>query len=231
MGIRAQSEKAKQRYAKELERRYRGRTQQLKHGKKAFNAKDYSTAVRCYNSYLTTMAEVHRCEMFSLSPESFDNKRDITELLIISQIYWELAKCYDSSERTIELVHSCLKQFVLFTVDMPFQVLNAEHMRKYIRRRKLRNEDVFEDAYRSIFTQAKSCFIATELFGAHDQVTEKIRALRPFILDFPGGGRAVELYYSKSPWLIAQMKLWPPPVANTARIFLRFFLRLLAMMT
>src|SRR5690606_9704158 len=137
-----------------LQKRYASRITVAKMGREAFLARDFITATRKYNEYLAIVADVQeKTSIFQLAPEKFDKTREITEMLFISQIYWELARIYEMTPKLQEGFHKSLNQFVRFTVNQPYQVLNAEMLRKYIKKNKYRSKQInaLEKAYSQIF--------------------------------------------------------------------------------
>ncbi len=60
----------------------------------------------------------------------------MTEMLLISHVYWELSRVYEMTPKLQVAFDKCLKQFVRFTINQPYQVLNSEVLRKYIKKNK-----------------------------------------------------------------------------------------------
>ena len=65
----------------------------------------------------------------------FDAKRQVTELLLISHVYWELARINEMPPKLQKNFSRSLNQFVKFTINQPYQVLNSEMLRKYIKKK------------------------------------------------------------------------------------------------
>ncbi|MCT4642415.1 MAG: hypothetical protein N4A33_08975 [Bacteriovoracaceae bacterium] len=194
----------------ELQARYSQRITIAKAGRAAYIAKNFTVAVENYNKYLHILCENKELEdMYSLSPTHFDKDKDVTELLLISHVFWELSRMYDTNESFQEHFHNSLNQFVKFTANQPYQVLNAEMLRKFIKRHKNKNHvslKPIEEAYSQIFVESKSCFIATYCFGENHPTTEQLRLFKNDLLQWPFGQRFVELYYQISPLLINKYK-------------------------
>src|SRR3712207_5824265 len=63
-------------------------------GVRAYNQKKMSEAVRHFHTYLHILEDMKQVPEGGLRPSLFDSKKDIAELLLISGIYWDLAKLY-----------------------------------------------------------------------------------------------------------------------------------------
>lgn len=195
-----------------LQKRYANRITVAKNGREAFLKKDYITASRLYIDYLNIMSQVHeKSNIYQLSPDGFDNKREVTEMLFISQIYWELARIYEMTPKLQEGFHKALNQFVRFTINQPYQVLNAEMLRKYIKNNKYRSKQItaLEKAYSQIFVQSKKCFIATHTFGETHPITQELRVFKRWLLTFTYGEKIVERYYRISSPLVDKLDQAP----------------------
>jgi len=188
-----------------LQKRYAGRITVAKIGREAFLARDFVTATRKYNEYLGIIADIQeKSSIFHLAPEKFDKTREVTEMLFISQIYWELARVYEMTPKLQEGFHKSLDQFVRFTINQPYQVLNAEMLRKYIKKNKYRSKQIvaLEKAYAKIFVQSKKCFIATHTFGENHPITNELRHFKAWLLSKKYGQHLVASYYRFSSPLV-----------------------------
>lgn len=184
-----------------LKKRYEQRITIAKNGREAFLNKDYITAVSKYNEYLGILAESKdRSDIFDLSPSMFNNKTQITEMLLISHVYWELARTYEMTPKLQSSFHKCLKQFVKFTINQPYQVLNSEMLRKYIKKNKKNSLQInaLNKSYSQIHIQSKSCFIATHCFGESSKEIYILRQFKRDLLSYSWGEKCVEIYYRAS---------------------------------
>lgn len=172
-------------------------------GKEAFEAGDFVTAIRKYSEYLETMAEAHKAQgMFELRPSHFNKTQDLTEMMMISHIYFELAKVYDATGKFQQECAKCLEQFALFTANQPYQVVNSEMIRKHMRKFKFKNHDNFMLAYQQIFVQSRKCYIATMCLGEEHPVTSELRHFKQWLLSHRGGTEVVHGYYCISSRLV-----------------------------
>lgn len=192
---------------KMLEGRYKQRFTIAKEGKIALNKRDYKTMVYKFNEYLKILADTYEVDsIYEIKPESFDKKKDVTELLVISQIYWELSKLYDQSSKATDKIKLCLRQFVRFTVDMQYQSLNSEIVRKELKRRKFKQLPLFKSSLESIYREAKGCYLATH-FSQDENLLMQLRALKNnVLLQQAWGVWLVRVYYKLSPRLVRRLE-------------------------
>ena len=211
-----------------LKHRYDHRVRVAKQGKQCYQAGDYGQAIRKYTEYLEILAEVFKCDAYSIKPDNFEKERELTEILIVSHIYFELSRIYDLSPNFKSECEKCLNQFVIFTANQRFQVVNSEMIRKYIKKDRLKNPELFKAAYLKIQVNSKQCYIATFCFGDQDPTTERIRLFKSLLLKSPTGSEIVRTYYYYSSRLIQYLENRPilsKIVANLSRPVLRLFSR------
>jgi hypothetical protein len=189
-----------------LQRRLDVRITNARLGKEAFKVGDFLGAIRKYSEYLETMAEYHKCaSMYELHPQHFTKGKDLTEMLMMSHIYFELSKVYDATGKFQQECGKCLDQFVLFSANQPYQVVNSEMIRKHLRKYKFKNQDLYLKAYKQIFVQSRKCYIATMCFGDTHPVTEDLRRFKDHLLTRPLGAALVSCYYRLSSTLVEQL--------------------------
>jgi len=182
---------------------YRERLGVLKKAQEYTQRKDIPKAVERYSTYLNTLAAYFKVTEDKLSPTLFDAEKDLTELLLISNSYWELSKAYDRSPTLHLEAVRCLDQFVKFSSGYKFQHVNAQMLRKYVKQRQAHNPKAFNQAYERLHVSSKGCFVATFCFGTNHPKTNYLRLIKKDILKLPGGFKFVEFYYNLSPLLIS----------------------------
>ncbi|ATH09417.1 hypothetical protein BIY24_16155 [Halobacteriovorax marinus] len=182
---------------------YRDRLKSLKQARQYYSTGEIPKAVEKYSQYLNTLASYFGVSEERLSPNFFDNEKEISELLLISQVYWDLAKAYDRSPNLHRESIRCLDQFVKFTNGFKYQHINAQMLRKFIKRKQAHNLKAFQNAYTKIQVDSKGCFIASYSYGANHQVTNDLREFKKILLELPLGFKFVELYYRLSPHIVS----------------------------
>ncbi len=192
----------KKRNITHLQKKYQTRITLAKTGQEAYQGKDFKNAIKFYNLYLKLLADINDVKIENLSPKFFDRETQSSEVFLISQIYWDLAKLYDmSSNMRREMLH-CLNKYIEFSMNYPFQVVNAESLRRYLRKSKCQNQDAFQEAYKKLHVSSKMCFVATYTFGFEHPKTEQFRHFKLFLLKTKFGEKLVEIYYQYSPKIV-----------------------------
>lgn len=205
------SEESKQKKQKKLalQKKYEQRITIARQAREAFFAKDYITASKKYNDFLAVHAELNEIEdVYKLSPAMFDPKKNVAEMLLISHVYWELARIHEMAPKLQGTFQKALSQFVKFSINQPYQVLNSEMLRKYIKKNKRTSVQIgsLNTALSQIHIQSKKCFIATECFGSDHPVTKQLRVFKEDLIRWPFGVKFIEFYYNCSSQLINKKK-------------------------
>jgi hypothetical protein len=119
-----------------------------------------------------------------------------------------MARIFEMTPKLQINFQKCISQFVKFTANQPYQVLNAEMLRKYIKihGKRSRFATKYSEAYSEIFVQSKKCFIATECFGYDHFHTNNLRAFKKELIEWPLGESFIAWYYKFSPLMIGAMK-------------------------
>jgi hypothetical protein len=202
-----------------LNHRFEHRITVARFGKESMDAGHYANALLKYNEYFRIMADVKQVkDAYSLSPKNFDPKKDLSEMLMMSHLYFEMARIYDASPRFTDEAKKCIDQFVLFSVDQPYQVINSELARKSLRKRSFKNPKFFRDAYEQIFVKSKKCYIVTFCFGDTHPVTNQFRKLKDLFLEYQAGRELIRIYYLYSSVAVEKWK---------NNLFMRLFAKLI----
>ncbi|MFT6068704.1 MAG: hypothetical protein ACJAT2_003415 [Bacteriovoracaceae bacterium] len=182
---------------------YRDRLKYLRKGQESYHGKEISKAVQYYATYLKSLAEYFEVTETQLDPKFFDPRQDKAELLLISQVYWDLAKAYDRSPGLQSECIRCLGQFVRFTIGFKHQHINAQLLKKYLRQNKTVNQSAFKSAQSKILVESKKCYIASFAYGEDSLITNDLRIFKKDILIKSRLGLSlIDQYYQYSPKLI-----------------------------
>lgn len=189
-------------------------------------AQDYSQkdqiaqAVQFYMQYLEALAAYHEVDEKNLGPELFDKNKDLGEMLLISHVYWDLAKAFDRNPKfQLETVRY-LSQFVKFTIGFKYQYINSELIRKFIKKKMSYNPKAFSQAHERIRVHSKKCYVATYCYGEEHQHTNNLRLIKQALVKSNFGSSLVDLYYSVSPRLITFFENHPR-IGKFSTIFLK----------
>lgn len=207
---------------------YRERLKILKKAQEYAGMDEIPRAVQHYSQYLNILAQYFDVPESSLSPALFNREKDLAEMLLISHVYWDLAKAYDRSPTlTLESIR-CLKQFVNFTLGFKYQYANSQMVKKFIRQRMAHNPKAFKEAYDRIRVEAKGCYIATYCYGESHPITESLRSYRDEVLLSSSSGRVfVRLYQFLSPkviWSTTRLPLLERPTTAVLQFVIKVFM-------
>jgi len=188
-----------------LKHKFDHRITTAKFGKQSFDVNDYAGSIQKFKEYLLIMAEVKKVrDVYSLTPGHFDPKTELTEMMMISHIYFEMARMYDAIPQFHEDTKNCLNQFVRFSANQPYQVVNSELIRKHLKKSRFKNVEDFRMAYQQIFVQSKKCFVVTFCYGDSHPLTQEFRDFKDVLLDYPLGREMVRLYYAHSSVMVSR---------------------------
>lgn len=183
--------------------KYTHRITIAKNGKEFFDARDYGNALTKFIEYLKIMVEIKEVQdYYALTPSHFDSKADVAEMMMISHIFLEMSRIYDASPKFSDELNKCINQFVAFTINQRFQVVNSEMLRKYLKKAIFKNPQVFKSAHSQIFVQSKKCYIVTYCYGSKHPVTDQYREFKDILLVTSMGKELVRIYYKYSSSII-----------------------------
>ncbi len=170
-------------------------------GVRHYEMRKMAEAVKSFQSYLHILEDWKNVSEGRLTPQLFNVKDDVAELLLISGIYWDLAKLYDRTKSKEALFKHYMDKYVLFTKGMPYQTVCMETMRKYIGNDKPIHKAEFRNAYKAL--GGSNCFVATALIDVtEDGTLPKLQAFRDQVLLRSRVGRvSVRAYYWGGPYL------------------------------
>ena len=182
-----------------IKHKFGNRITTVKFGKESLDVSDYGNALAKFTDYLKTLAEVKKVkDIYSLRTTHFDPKKDITEMLMISHLYFEMARMYDAVPKFHAESQKCLEQFVHFSANQPYQIVNSEMIRKWLKKSVFKNTEAFRAAHQQIFVQSKKCYVVTFCMGNDHPVTEQCREFKDWLLNYSLGRELVRFYYHYS---------------------------------
>lgn len=188
---------------------YRTRLTHLKRAQLLVKDDRMAQAVESYTKYLGVLALYFDTTEDRLTPTLFDSEKDVTELLLISHAYWDLAKAFDRSPNLQRDCFRCLEQFVKFSIGFKYQHVNAQIIRKFNNKKQAHNPKAFEQAYHKIQISSKKCYIATSCYGEFDIRTETLRHFKLKIAPSELGKDFIDIYYRISPGIVNYFELHP----------------------
>jgi hypothetical protein len=197
--VKAQIEKTER---DRLMRLFQKRMELARNGSTFFREGKIKEAVQNYYSYLEILEKTKGLQKGGLEPRHFDAKKDIAELLLLSGVFWDLAKLHDRAQKKeSDRVHYYLSRYVMFSKGMPFQHVSSELIRKYLVNGLPKHRKEFKDAH--IQLGGGKCFIATAVEDYCEP--ETLPSLRKFrdetLLQNFAGQAFVKFYYQVGPSL------------------------------
>lgn len=181
---------------------YRSRLKYLKQAQVLYREDKVTQAIDNYYKYLAILSSNFDTTEDKLSPTMFDPEKDVSELLLISHVYWDLAKAFDRSPHHQRECLRSLDQFVKFSIGFKYQHVNAQIIRKFNNKKQAHNFKAFEQAYTKIHVASKKCYLATELYGDKHFITEDLRVFKSLIQHNRLGLKFIEIYYRSSSLLV-----------------------------
>lgn len=171
----------------------------VKFGKQSLDAGDYGSSIKKFVDYLAVIAEAKEVSgIYAIRVNHFNPQKDLTEMLMISHIYFEMARMYDAVPKFHDESKKCLEQFVHFSVNQPYQVVNSEMIRKFLKKSLFKNPEAFRFAYQQIYVQSKKCYVVTFCYGDSHPVTQEFRNFKDWLLERSWGHTLVRYYYAYS---------------------------------
>ncbi len=195
--VKAQIEKAERERTISL---FAKRMELARDGALQFKKGNLKASAQSYYQYLAILERTKEVKPGMLEPKSFDPKKEIAELLLLSGVYWDLAKLHDRvARKDLEKLEQYLDLYVLFSKGMPFQHVSAELIRKHLMNGNPRNRGAFKDAH--IRLGGGKCFIATAVEDhCESKTVPALRFFRDDRLQKTVGGRVfIKCYYAVSP--------------------------------
>jgi hypothetical protein len=216
--------------SRHIQQRYADRLTVLRLAREYNQKKDVANAVKAYIKYIDALLKYFDVTETNLRPSLFEKDQNIHEIMLISQVYWDLAKAYDRSDKLQGECERCLDKFVEFSTGFKFQYLNSEILRKYLKKGAARNTKEFEKAFKKINLSSNKCYIATYCFGEDSREVYTLRRFKQKIQKTTIGYQFIKIYYTFSPRLVLLSS--KSIVLNTAiktffRPFLSVFSRLI----
>lgn len=178
---------------------WKSRTNFVRQGHSQMANKLYSEAAISYEKYLKLVEMVFECPKGQLTPQMLKEGAKTAELTVISGVYWDLVRVYDTSDQYGDRQKHAAKQlgaFVPFTPIFPDIVKKA-----LIFQRQARHPEVVKQFLTAANAKRSRCFIATSAFNS--PIQHEVLVLRQFrdhkLRHIPWGRKFIKVYYAHSP--------------------------------
>jgi hypothetical protein len=198
-GVLLAQEKAREQHRLQL---WKSRVSLVKNGRSMMAQKMYSEAAVAYEKYLKILEIVFAVKKGQhLTPEHFKDSARTEELTVVTSVYWDLMRIYDTSSRYGERQAIAAKQlalFVRYTPIFPDIIKKAE-----AHYRQAKNPGVFKSFLKSASDERPRCFVATSAFDSPFAI--EVQLLRHFrdtkLRQTQAGQNFIQYYYRYSPSL------------------------------
>ncbi len=181
---------------------YNDRLNFVKKGHKYYQNDDIAKSVEFYSKYLNAISSYYKVDKENITPKIFD-KTEQREIMLISQIYWNLAKIYDRNPKYKSEVIKYLNQFIKFSAGYRWKNANYQMISNFIKRRLTKNIKIFLDAKKELeSSKNKKCYIATYIYGNNHYITKDLKKIRDTLEKFNIGKLMIRSYYHLSPKII-----------------------------
>ena len=179
---------------------YNRRLQITKSAQEALSRGKIQEALQLYDKYLEVLEMRFKTQRSNIHPHLFDQKTDDQELLLLTAVFWEVAKIHDRVKANYKDFKFYLSKYVEFSIGAPYMILSAETLRKYIKAKKCTNTKDFEQAHTALRSKLGKCFIASAVYGSEQAEVKLLQEFRDqWLLKKPGGTLLVTAYYATSP--------------------------------
>jgi hypothetical protein len=171
----------------------------LKKGNALMQSKLFGEAAVTYEKYLKILEMVYDTKPGELRPEQFKDTARTAELPVITSVYWDLMRIYDTSPSCLDRQKRAAVQLARFATMTP---LYADILKKAeVFQRQCRNPAVVKLFLDNSAQKRPKCFIATAAFET--PLASEVQILR-FYRDFHLkkhflGKKFVFFYYQISP--------------------------------
>lgn len=195
---------------------WKSRVNLIKQARGLMAQRAYSEAAVGYEKYIRVLEIVYNVRRGELTPDVFNKSRRSKEMTVLTSVYWDLLRIYDTSPRYGNRMQATAKKLAQF---LPFTTLYPDIAKKCDGLlRTAKNPDVVRSFMKEINAGGPGCFVATAAFES--RAAPEVLQLRNFrdtvLRRFALGRKFIRLYYRHS-----------PPLANKLinRPFLRIVVR------
>jgi hypothetical protein len=205
---------------------WKNRVSLIKQAKAALAQKNFSDAALSFEKYLRILEIVYEAKPGELHPSFFKDKSQQQELTVITSVYWDLMRVYDTNERYRDRQTKAaerLAEFARFTPIFPHIMRKAESQI-----RSAKNPEAFKRFLKLSNSKRPRCFIATAAFdGVQTETIDRLCRFRDQRLKKSRVGRAfVHLYYVYSPSIAELLDRHPKLKPVTRALLKRIAFRL-----
>lgn len=185
---------------------WKSRVNLVKQARSLMAQKAYSEAAVSYEKYIRVLEIVYNLKSGELNPKIFNNSARSKELTVVTSVYWDLVRIYDSSPRYGDRMRKTaqkLAEFLPYSTIFPDVANKAESFA-----RSAKNPQIIKDLLKQVNARRPRCFVATAIYRAPQAYeVQLLRSFRDLVLrNHPTGRWFIKKYYHFSPplaqWLV-----------------------------
>lgn len=204
---------------------WKNRVALIKKARQYMNDKMFSDAAVNYEKYIKVLEVVFDCKTGELSPEMFKDSARTQELTVVTSVFWDLLRIYDTSPKYGERMQNAAKKltvFVRYTPIYPDIVRKAEAFQK-----TAKNPNIVKSFLKEMGEEKGKCFIATSAFDSPFalEVVRLSNFRDQFLTQSAMGRLCIKTYYLFSPAIAVFLdnNAWlKPGVRIVLRIVIKF---------
>ncbi len=178
---------------------WKSRVELLKQGRTFLSQKAYSEAALSYEKYLRVLEIIYDVPVGQMSPEIFSKSARSTELTVITSVYWDLLKTYDSHKKYEDRMILASQKLAEFAPYSPIFSNIAKKAESFARTAK--NPAPIKSFLKIANARRSGCFIATAVYGS--SLEPEVALLKQFrdqvLIKYFAGRLFVRAYYVLSP--------------------------------
>jgi hypothetical protein len=199
---------------------WKSRVNLIKQARQLMSAKAYSEAAVAYEKYLRVLEIVYNVKKGELSPDVFSKSKRSKEMTVVTSVYWDLFRIYDTSSRYGDRMQNAGKKLAEFLPFTPIFPDIAKKTEAFLKSSK--NPQIVRNFMKQVKIGKGRCFIATAAFESPYAL--EVMQLRDFrdryLKTHPPGRAFVRWYYRHSP-AFAQKLDSAPRLKPAVRALLR----------
>lgn len=200
---------------------WKNRVGLIRQAKMHLTKKNFADAAVAFEKYIRVLEIVYDLKPGGLTPDLFKGQVKSQELTVITSVYWDLMRVYDSNANYKDRQMKAAEKLADFARYTP---IYGHIMRKAeAQTRGSRNPEAFKRFLKLSNAKRPRCFIATSAFESYtDETVMKLAQIRDQRLKQTRVGRKfVYAYYRYSPGLAAKLDRHPS-LKPATRAVLRF---------
>lgn len=198
-GVLLAQERAKEQYRLDL---WKNRVTLIKNARILLNNKNYSQAAITYEKYLKILEIVFALKKGDLlAPNHFKDSARTSEITVLTSVYWDLLRIYDTNEKYAERQMAAARQLAIFVQYSPIFPDIMKRAQSFVKSAK--RPQAIKLFIKESSMQRPRCFIASSCFeSSFAPEVIYLRLFRDYFLNSSRlGSFLVQVYYTLSPSL------------------------------